>query len=194
MKKIALLLCVTSGIMFSSFSCNKEKDKDPTPTPSSPYYFTANYDGKTIDFKSSEPQYKFIEVGMSGGFQTPSPTVLYPSIELYFQFRNPPTDADIKKLEGKTIGYYFYSSSDSVVAHLNYEESFDSETQFADQSEDNAYGVTINKVTFVKSTTSIGIPIDVYEINGTCRAKMGDLNKPLENGKFNMLIARRTDQ
>lgn len=193
MKKISLLICVASGIMLSSFSCNKEKEKEKTPT-SSPYYFTANYDGKSINFTSTEPQYKFIEVGTSGGYQTPSPTELYPSIELFFQFTHPPTDADIKKLEGKTIGYYFYSNSDSVVAHLNYDETFESETQFCDQSEDNAYGVTINKVTFVKSTTAIGIPIDVYEINGTCRAKLGDSKKPLENGKFNMIIARRTDQ
>ncbi|MCC6187328.1 MAG: hypothetical protein IT256_09270 [Chitinophagaceae bacterium] len=199
MKKLSLLLCVSAGIMFSSFSCNKEKDKTTTtPTPSSPYYFEFTLGGKYTKFNSPEPQYVFISPGSAGGYQTPSANELYPSIELSFTFRHPPTDADIKGLEGKKI-YYYFDNSDSITAHVVYEESYTAETMYNDQSIDNNYSVKIDKVTFVKSTSSIGIPIDVYEIAGTCNSKYVDYSNgekvsELTGGKFNMLIARRTDQ
>lgn len=198
MKKLSLLLCVSAGIMFSSFSCNKEKDKTTTPTSTSPYYFEFTLDGKYTKFNSPEAQYVFISPGSAGGYQTPSANELYPSMELSFTFRHPPTDAEIKGLAGKNI-YYDFENTDSITAHVVYEESFQSETLYNDQSVDNKYSVKVDKVTFVKSTTSIGIPIDVYEIAGTCNAKYIDYdngNKVIEmtGGKFNMLIARRTDQ
>lgn len=197
MKKLILMGTVLCSIMLSAATCSKEKEKAPEPKVESPYYFEFTLGGKAVKFASAEAQYYFIQPGMSGGYQTPSATELYPSINLYFQFNHAPTDAEIKALAGKKVVFSF-DNADSVTAHLVYEESFGAEELYQDQSVNSDNYVQVDKVTFVKSASSIGIPIDVYEISGTCRSKMSEFSgsnvQQLENGKFNMLIARRTDQ
>lgn len=195
MKKIALMLCVTSGILFSSFSCNKEKEKEPTPTETSPYYFEFTLDGEKTKFASKEAQYSFLDPLEAGGYQMPNSTTLFPSLELNFKFKHNPSNAELLGLQGKTI--YYYENKDSVIANLYYQKDFNSDILFNEELVDNSFSVNVSKVTFKESSNVAGYPIDVYEIAGTCTAKFiddtnGDKVLLLKDGKFNMLISRRT--
>jgi hypothetical protein len=193
MKKTLITAAISAAFFASIISCKKSEDKTtPTPTPSSPYYFEFTLGGKYTKFANPEPQYAYM-LGEVGGFQTPSASAIYPSIELSFIFNHRATDADVKGLAGKRLRFNDWYSTDSATAFLHYMSDASTDGLYDNDDTTYAYYVDVSKVNFLRVDTLFGTPLDIYEVTGTCRALMTDdenIEMLLEGGKFNMQISR----
>lgn len=191
MKKLFQTAFLAGVLGLCFVSCSKKDEKiSPSPTPTNRYYFEFNLDGKAVKMASQEPQFTVLS-GNVGGYQTPSANVFFPSIRLTFDFPNPALDADVKALAGKRLKFGY--AWDGARAALAYEDSSAGETFFDNYDTTGAYYVDISKVSYSKRDTILGMPFDIYEVSGTCKAKLEDYlgnSKNLSDGKFNMLVSR----
>lgn len=200
MKKVFQAALLSSCIALSFSSCSKKEEKTtPTPTPSSPsapverYYFEFNVDGKAIRLANQQGIYPLAGSDV-GGSQRPSSAVSFPVISLTFEFPSQATDADVKALAGKRLKFGLpWGESKGLRAALEYQESASGETFYDNFDTTGVYYVEVSKVTYLKRDNVIGIPVDTYEMSGTCKAKLVDYlenTKDLNSGNFNIIVCR----
>lgn len=168
---------------------NNNPNNNPNNTPASPYYFKFTLDGKSYDLTADIPQYMPVFDDNVGGYQVADAS-LKPSIGLSFQWKNIDTvkESQLMALVGKTI----YFNDTLVDVDIEADETLTGATWFAEDTADANYNIKIANISFLKNDTSIGKPLKIYVISGTCSAVMSNGTKTsiLSNGDFKFRISR----
>jgi len=190
MKKIiggaGLFLSVTMLLT----ACKKDKEQPPDETGL--YYFNFKADGNTYNFNSDLPKYLDTVTNQAGGFQMANNTNK-PNLSLAFKYNHNPTDAEVLDLAGKT--FYFDGSFPKPVVTFDGGAMSGAEKYHSIDTLSASYNVKVNAISYKRTDTVNENIVDVYVINGTCKAYLENnqntnLHLNVTDGNFNFLVAR----
>lgn len=191
---------LTSTVALAAlFSACKKDNTTTTPTNSntnnnsSPYYFKFNFDDTAYNLNANFPQYMVLNYDIVGGYQVDKAN-FYHSVGLSFQWPagHTITDSDVKGLAGKTFYFVDQATDSTIRPMLEYDRDLQSGSWFEYDTSNVNYYVKVTDVTFLKKDTSLGHPLDVYVISGTCRSilEQNYTLKEFTNGDFKFVISR----
>jgi hypothetical protein len=168
---------------------NNNSNNNNTNNNTSPYYFKFTFNGTNYDLAANNPQYMSFDQQVLGGYQVDQNNV-YHDVALDFRWPSDHTitESDITGLVGRTL----YFSDTTIQPELEYDEDLSSGTWFSQDTANNNYYVKVSNVTFLKNDTTLGTPVRVYVVSGTCNAiiNRNDTLKAFSTGSFNMVVTR----
>ncbi|KAA5534820.1 hypothetical protein F0919_09435 [Taibaiella lutea] len=190
MKKIlqagVIVLCAT----ISMTACKKDKEEKPDETGL--YYFNFKGNETAYNFNSDLPKYLDDNMNQIGGFQMSNNTNK-PNISLAIKYDHNPTEAEVLDLAGKT--FYFDGSFPGPVVTFDGGAMSGAEKYHSVDTLASAYNVKVNGISYKKTDTINTTIVDVYVINGTCKAYLendqdANLHLNVTEGSFNFLVSR----